>query len=230
MKLSVILVLAALIAAANPCTISVLIMSISSLLGKSKKQSVVAAHTAMFGLGVFATTLAFGFAASFLFGIAPTELLPLIGVIISAVLVVLGLMEVKDYFWYGRGPSLKYSTKTEKNIHTWTKKHHTIWRGFGLGVYSTLKLSHYTLALVVATMFLAILNQPKSLMPSLIWAATYSAPILLACLGIVSGISTHGALTWKEDTKHRMRLSIGLLYVFVGLVILVGLVGGLRIG
>jgi Tfp pilus assembly protein PilN len=77
---------------------------------------------------------------------------------------------------------------------------------------------------------LAALSQASPWAPSLVWAITYSAPLLIACMGIVSGISTHGALTWKEDSKHRMRLSIGLLYVFVGLLILVDLVGGLRIG
>jgi hypothetical protein len=38
--------------------------------------------------------------------------------------------------------------------------------------------------------------------------------VLIAVLS-ASGVNPHNLLTWKEQSKHTMRLSIGLLYVLL---------------
>jgi MFS family permease len=230
MKLGILLGLMAMVATINPCTISVLIMSIASLLGKSKKPRHVALHTMMYGAGVGLSTLIFGGAAYWTLAHLPTTFTPYVGTAIALGLILTGLVEIKDYFWYGKGPMMKFSTKTEQKIHTWTKKHHSLVRGFGLGIYTTLKLSHYTLVMILGAMYLAAGSLSGGYLSPVIWAVAYCAPILLAGIMVLSGVNTHGALAWKEDSKHRMRMTVGLLYIFTGWVVMLTIAGGTRIG
>jgi hypothetical protein len=140
-----------------------------------------------------------------------------------------GLLEIKDYFWYGRGLSLKLTEKTEQRIHAWTKKHHSPLRGFMLGIYTSVKMSHYTSILVVMAALIGTLLTSNNYLLSVIWAFWYVIPILFIAVLSVSGVNPHNLLTWKEQSKHTMRLSIGLLYVLLGWIMLVVLAGGLKL-
>lgn len=231
MRLLLILGLSALIASLNPCTLSVVIMSITSLVGKSKHPRHISLHTLMFGIGTLTATVVVGAMLALIFSTVPVSTLPLIGLVVSLLLAVLGLVEIKDYFWYGRGITLKYSVKTEQTIHAWTKKHHSLSRGFGLGIVTSLKLSHYTLVLLVGAMFLArISGAGVSWAVPILWGVLYSAPFIACASFLASGVRLHGLLAWKEESKHTMRLSIGLLYVIFSWLILVVLAGGLKLG
>lgn len=221
--------LGALIASLNPCTLSVVMMAISSLLGKSKHPRHAARYTALFALGIFVSYALLGTLLTFLLGLLPVGVVGYLAIIIAVVLVLFGLLEIKDYFWYGKGLSFKLSAKAEVIIHSWTKKHHSHARGFLLGIYTALRLSHYTLVMVAAFAILFTLITPHMVVLSSIWALWYTLPILLIALLVASGADVHNLIAWKEESKHVMRLSIGLLYVALGWILLAYLAGGLHL-
>lgn len=223
------IVCTALIAALNPCTLSVLIMSVSSLVGKGKRSRHTGTHTLAFAGGVFIANTLVGLSAMFVFGLLPVGILGYVALFVASALCLFGLFEIKDYFWYGRGWSFSLSKSSESTIHAWTKKHHSHARGFLLGLYTSFKLSHYTAILVIMNALLGALLSPGNLFVPTMWAFWYVSPMLLISALIFSGVRTESLLSWKEQSKHTMRLSIGLLYVLMGWIILVLLAGGLKL-
>lgn len=224
-----IVLLGALIASFNPCTLSVMLMAISSLFGKKRHPHHAATYIALFALGIFLCYSVLGTALSLVLGALPTGLVGYIGIVTSFILVLFGIFEIKDYFWYGKGWSFKLSAKAESAIHSWTKKHHSPARGFLLGIYTALRLSHYTLVMVLAYSLLFEFSPSKHFLLPTIWALWYVVPLLLVAVLVASGANVHSLLSWKEESKHVMRLSIGLLYVALGWILLVFLAGGLHL-
>jgi thiol:disulfide interchange protein len=225
-----ILCLGALIASINPCTLSVMIMAIGSLLGKKKHPRHAAAYTALFAAGIFVAYALLGTLITIGLKLMPIGVVGYFGLAVAVALVIFGIFEVKDYFWYGKGWSFKLSERAESVIHSWTKKHHSHWRGFLLGIYTALRLGHYTIAMIMAYSALFVLSSAENslLLPS-IWALWYVLPLILISLLVASGVEIHSLISWKEESKHVMRLSIGLLYIALGWILLVYLAGGLHL-
>lgn len=91
---------AALVDSINPCAITVLLILLASLLTTTKKRRVfLSGLLFIFGL----------FVAYFLAGIGLFKALNLVGLaewlhlLVGILAVVLGLLNIKDYFWYGGG-------------------------------------------------------------------------------------------------------------------------------
>lgn len=219
----------ALVAALNPVTFSVLIMSMASLFGKEKHPRHVAAHATLFALGIFVVQAAVGLLCILVLRFMPIEAKGYVGIFAALALCISGLLETKDYFWYGKGVSFTLSKKAEKTIHSWTKKHHSLIRGLGLGVYTGLRLGHYTLVMVISVAILSSILLPANIFVPVIWSFWYILPMLLMVALLLSGATIHSLLSWKEQSKHTMRLSTGLLYIFMGWLILVQFAGGLKL-
>jgi hypothetical protein len=223
-------VLTALIAALNPLTIDVVMMSISSLLGKGKHPKHVGSHTASFGAGLFTAYGIAGLAAYWLLRALPIGLVGYVALAVGVALVLFGIVEIKDYFWRGQGFSFGLSAKAESKIHDWTKKHHTHARGFMLGVYTTLRLSHYALILVIGHSVFVILSARYAFALPLLWAGAYMLPVLMLAGLVTNGSNIQNLLSWKDSTRHSMRLSIGLLYVLFGWILITLIAGGIKLG
>ena len=225
----ILIIITALVASINPPTISVISMSLSSLLGKGKHPRHAAAHTLSFAIGIFIATALVSTLWKLLLDNMSDNFVGYIGLILGTVVTIFGLFEIKDYFWYGHGWSFRLSKSSEKKIHEWTKHHHGHWRGFLLGIYTTLKLSHYTIALVLTATTLVAIVEPSQNLIGLMWAGAYIVPLAVIALLISVGSDAHSLTSWKEQSKHLMRLSIGLAYILIGWTLLTVLSGGLKL-
>lgn len=223
------IVCSALIASLNPCTLSVALMSISSLVGKGKHPKHVGLHTLSFALGIFFAQSILGVASLLILSLLPIGIIGYIVLFVASLLCIFGLFEIKDYFWYGKGWSFELSKNGDRKIHAWTKKHHSHLRGFLLGIYTSYKLSHYTAVVVIMNAIMGVLLAPENYYVALIWAFWYILPLLFIGVLVFSGAAPQNLLAWKEQTKHTMRLSIGLLYVLLGWIMFTVLTGGLKI-
>ena len=197
--MSLLLCFGALIASLNPCTLSVMIMATSSLLGKGKHPKHTGLYILLFTLGIFATYALLGSLVTEIMNLLPVGLIGYIAILLAVLLVVFGLFEVKDYFWYGKGWSFKLSARAEKTIHAWTKKHHSNSRGFLLGVYTALRLSHYTLVMIFAFDALFVLTSTHNLLLPTLWALWYVLPLVLIVLLVMSGAPAHGLTLMHID-------------------------------
>lgn len=227
--LTIFVFISAIVAALNPPTLAVIIMSVTSLLGKGKHSRHAGLHTFTLALGVFSLYTVIGLLFRAVLLALPVGIVGYVGLGLALIIVLFGLLEIKDYFWYGKGLSFKLTKSAEKSIHAWTKKHHSHFRGFMLGIYTAIRLSHYSLVLVLSSTLLITLLAPTEILINILWGLWYIAPLLVISGLLVFGVGAYNLTSWKEQTKHSMRLSVGIIYVLIGWVIFAVLAGGLKL-
>src|SRR3989344_2804719 len=93
----------ALIDSINPCAIGVLILLIATLFGLSKDKNKMLIVGSIYISAVFLTYLAAGF--GLLIFIQKLNISNLLSWIVGLLVIGLGVLEIKDFFWYGQGIS-----------------------------------------------------------------------------------------------------------------------------
>jgi cytochrome c biogenesis protein CcdA len=230
--MSIVLMLTAsagLIAAFNPPTLSVMIMSINSLVGSGKKKRHITLHTLLFTIGVLLNSILTTVAFTILLNLLPIHVVGYVAVVFAFMLCFMGLMEAKDYFWYGKGWSSGLTKHAEGVVHAWTKRHHSYGRGLVLGGLVSLKLLPYSTAIMVAVCIISRFSGSDHYSSVFVWSISYVLPLLFITALTFSGVQGHALLAWKEQSKHGMRLAIGILYILTSWIILGCMSGGLRI-
>src|SRR3989338_285886 len=209
-------VFTALIDSINPCAIGVLILLISTLIvvGKSKQKLL------LFGLtyigSVYIVYFLAGLGLVLFFHSVPLIVAQYISISVALVVVAGGLLEIKDYFWYGRGFSLAISPKHAKRIHELSKKitfpSLIILGAFVAGVELPCTGGPY-LAITL------ILSQNFSMFAVFLLALynlIFVSPLIVILFLVYYGMKLHDIKLWKHSYKHYMRLAIGIVLILLG--------------
>src|SRR3990170_2365133 len=116
----------ALLDSINPCVIGVLILLITVLL-KQKDKKKLLYYGAIYTTGVYVTYLLGGITLLSVFNAVRSIQLAsqVLYVAIGAFAMAAGFLEIKDFFWYGRGFSLSIPKGFIKFIETKVQKVHT---------------------------------------------------------------------------------------------------------
>src|SRR3989338_199692 len=101
----------------NPCAIGVLILLITTLLHLSNDRKKMLAVGAIYISAVFLTYLAAGF--GLLLFIQKLNISQPLSWIVGILVILLGLIEIKDFWWYVKGISLQIPKKRAKQIMNW---------------------------------------------------------------------------------------------------------------
>jgi|SRR3989338_2407374 len=219
-----VLVGAALLDSINPCVFGVLIFLIAfmtkvfkspnkMLLGGAIYTSVVYTTYFLIGLGFLKFTVSFG-------------LSQVVYWIAAVIAIGAGLLEIKDFFWYGKGISLKMIPGAEKRIRLYTSKIEKL-NG------SNLWLSYLSAGLL--GIFVVLVELPCTGAPYLAILAilgkgdyTQGIPLLLLYnvvfilpLFVIIGVSYFGKSSirmeaWRKRHRGLMRLLVGLFLVALG--------------
>jgi cytochrome c biogenesis protein CcdA len=86
----------------NPCAIGVLILLISTLVVAKKRERMLKIGL-LYILAVFLTYFAFGLGLMTFISSIPLIWAEYISIAVGLVVVYAGIIEIKDYFWYGQG-------------------------------------------------------------------------------------------------------------------------------
>ena len=225
---------AAFIDSINPCVFGVLIFLIAFMTKVFKSRSrmllggilytlVVYLTYLLIGLGILKFTVSFGF-STIIYWIA------------AVIALLAGLLEIKDFFWYGRGLSLQIIPGASERIKFYTKKielihKKNIWMSYFasavLGVFVVLVELPCTGAPYLA--ILGILGQgnfyegiPLLLLYNLIFILPLFVIIGLAYLGK----SSKSLEIWRQKHKSLMRLAVGIFLIALGLFMIWFIKGG----
>lgn len=213
-----ILVGAAIIDSVNPCAFGVLIFLLAYLLKAFPSRRSVLTHGLAYISAVFLTYL-----------IAGLFLLPVISQLgrvsagvyvgIGVLLIMFGILEIKDFFFYGRGPSLSIfpsaSRRIEALVGRITGKLST---SFFLGVFVALVELPCTGAVylgVLALVSLAGLTANNFLLLAL-YNLLFVLPLVIILFLIHRGGQAEKFEMWREKYRGYMRLAIGLLLMALG--------------
>jgi len=118
----------------NPCAIGVLILMLSVLLATKKSIKKMLLLGGLYIFAVFATYLLAGLGLVYFLSTIPLFLAEYISIAVGILIIGAGVLEIKDFFWYGRGLSLAIPAVFTKKLHKLSSKA-TIPGIFLLGIF-----------------------------------------------------------------------------------------------
>jgi hypothetical protein len=220
--LLIILVLAsAAVSALNPYTIGVLIMLISLVLGKGHPTKRMVWLGATFVSALFLTSLLLGSVLLTLLSMVEAIPAVFLSIGIALFIVVAGILEIKDYFWYGQHLSLRIPKRATEHIRKMSKKTFGFVGAALLGAFVAIAALPTTSAAYLAT--ITILKNrfdPTALELLTLYNFVFILPMIILIVMVAAGVKISRVQKWREESKGQMRLGIGLLLVALGWVII----------
>jgi cytochrome c biogenesis protein CcdA len=214
-------VAAAAIDSINPCAIGVLILMISVLLGsgRSVKRMVLLGSAYIFA--IFATYLIAGLGLVYFFSTIPIVIAEYLSIAVGILVIFAGMLEIKDYFWYGKGVSLQIPHYFANKIQEWSSSKTSFLGVMFLGAFvAAVELpctgAPYLAIITVLRIDFDLVAFGLMVLYNLIFVAP-----LLVILGMVAmGVKLSAVQKWKEEGKGGMRLMLGLLLVALGWILI----------
>jgi len=213
-----ILIGAAVVDSINPCAIGVLIFLLAYLTKSAKKRHKMLLHGLAYILAVFLTYL-----------LAGLLLLPLIGslgqlsttayIVLGILVMLAGLLEIKDYFWYGKGPSLALIPGASQRIKFYASHiSDSFVSAFTLGIFVALVELPCTGAVYLAV--LSMMSLSGTSFGNISWLIIYNlifvTPLIIILLFFVQGVSASAIEAWRKKHRKLMRLIIGVMLLLLG--------------
>lgn len=230
-ELMFVIMIAAIVSALTPSTIGVLIQLCTVVLGAGKTKRRMFWTGFAFVVSLFVTSVVLGVVALWLLSTLPMIPASYVTIGVGILIVSAGLIEIKDYFWYGRGAGLRMRAKAIRHIKKLTKGEVGVSRAMLLGGYTAIGALPSTGAPYIAVLMLLQANfdlAHSSLIA--LYNAIFVLPLICLLLTVATGVKLSIVQHWKEDGKGRMRLGVGLLLIMLGWILLLTTNGVLNLG
>jgi len=204
-----------LIDSINPCAIGVLILLCSILLTlKSRRELLL--YGSLYILAIYITYIVAGLGLMYFLNVIPIAVSEYISIVIATIIIIGGLIEIKDYFWYGQGITLAINPNRAKQIHEMTRKV-TLPGVMFLGAFVAAVELPCTGAPYMAILLLLSQNFDMIAAIMLIWYNVLFVSPLIVILGLVySGTKIQSIKKWKMKNRTTMRLVTGITIIFLG--------------
>ncbi len=204
-----------LIDSINPCAIGVLILLASILIAmKSKRELLLYGFLYIFA--IFITYILAGLGILYFFNVIPLAVSEYISIVVGAIIVGAGLIEIKDFFWYGEGISLAISPKRAKQIHEMTRRV-SLPGILILGVFVAAVELPCTGAPYMAILLVLSQNFDFAAALMLVWYnILFITPLIVILMLIYSGTKIQEVKRWKMHNRAAMRLTIGITLIVLG--------------
>ncbi len=199
----------------NPCAIGVLILLISILV-VAKYKGRLLSYGLAYIFAVFLTYLAGGLGLVYFFSKIPLWISEYIAIAVAALIIGAGLLEIKDYFWYGRGFSLSIAPDMAKRIEQHTRRI-TLPGVIFLGAFVAAVELPCTGAPYLA--IITLLAQQFDLAAFgllVLYNLIFVLPLIVILVLTYSGVHIHIIKKWKMKYRAYMRLLTGVTLILLG--------------
>jgi len=206
----------AAIDAINPCAIGVMILMVSAVLGAGGSIKRLLFLGLVYTTAVFTAYLVAGFGLLYFFSSIPLAVIEYLSITVGVLIILAGIFEIKDYFWYGRGFSLSipvYFSRKLQGLSTKTTVTGVAILGFFVSAVELPCTGAPYLAIIT------ILSQNfdfSSFLLLVLYNIIFVSPLLIILLLVASGVQLQRIKFWKQTNRGTMRLGIGLLLVALG--------------
>jgi cytochrome c biogenesis protein CcdA len=217
-----IIISAALVDSINPCAFAVLIFLLTYLIALGSKRK-----TIQVGLGyIFMVFITYFFAGLGLFSAVETIGISSILYRVAAVIaIVAGTINVKDFFFYGKGFSLEIpkSRKSiiEKYIHRASFPAALI-LGFLVAMFELPCTGGVYLAIL--SLLANSMTRSVAIPYLLLYNLIFVIPLFIILVLIYKGGSAEKMESWRKGKRKYMKLFAGLFMIALGIIMLLGLV------
>lgn len=220
----------AAIDALNPCAIGVLILMISVILTSGGSVRRLLWLGAVYVLSIFFVYLLAGLGLMYFFQSVPLYLAEYISIGVGVFIILAGLLEIKDYFWYGQWVSLAIPAGLSKKIHIYSQRA-TVPGVIFLGVFVSAVELPCTGAPYLA--IITLLSQYFDFTAFLLLVAynlVFVLPLVVILILVAFGLELHKVKAWKQESRGYVRLFIGLLLVALGWLLMLIANGSINFG
>jgi len=222
---------AAAIDSINPCAIGVLILMVSVVLGQGGSPSRLLKVGAAYIFAIFATYLIAGLGLIYFFSNIPIVLAEYLSIGVGMLVITAGILEVKDFFWYGKGMSLQIPKKYADKIHSWSTTNKSIWGVMMLGAFvAAVELPCTGAPYLAILTILRIDFTIWAFMLLLLYNFVFVLPLIVILVMVASGTKISSVSKWKEESKGNMRLAMGLMFVSLGWILILIANGTINFG
>ncbi|MBI2656822.1 hypothetical protein HYX03_03725 [Candidatus Woesearchaeota archaeon] len=205
----------ALIDSINPCAIGVLILLVSIMIAfKTKKEMLFYGFIYIFA--VFLTYILAGFGILYFLSSVPLFVSEYISILVGSLIIIAGLIEIKDFFWYGQGITLAIPPERAKQIHEMTKKI-TLPGVILLGIFVAGVELPCTGAPYLAILLLLSQNfNFAAFLMLILYNIIFIMPLVVILLLVKIGFKIQNIKRWKQNNRAYMRLATGITLIFLG--------------
>jgi cytochrome c biogenesis protein CcdA len=214
----------------NPCAIGVLILMIAVMLGRHRTTRHMLLLGSLYVFAVFITYLLAGLGLLYFLASIPLWITEYISISVGILIVLAGLVEVKDYFWYGRWFSLTIPSRAAHKIHDMTKTV-TVPGVFMLGAFVAGVELPCTGAPYLA--IITLLSQYfdfTAFVLLVLYNVIFVAPLLAILVLVAGGTKLYAIKRWKQESRGTMRLFIGLMLIALGWLLMAIANGTINLG
>ncbi len=212
---------ASIVDAINPCAFAVLIILMTTILatGDGKK--------------AFKTGLAFAFSifiSYLLMGLGLYQALGLGGIsgiffnIVGYLAVILGLFNLKDYFWYGKVFVMEVPLSWRPKLKSLLNSVTNPLGAFGIGFVVSLILLPCTSGpyIVILGMLASSTTQLRATMYLILYNLIFVSPMIMISYAVYKGLNPASAENLRQKHLQNLHLITGLIMLAMGTVILMG--------
>lgn len=200
----------------NPCAIGVLILMISVVLGGKGSTRKLITLGGLYILAIFLTYLAAGLGLIYFFSMIPIWVSEYLSIFVGSIVIFAGLLEIKDFYWYGKGFSLQIPHYFIDKIHK-LSKNMTVPGVMLLGSFIAGVELPCTGAPYLAIITILSLNfDINALLLLILYNIVFVLPLIVILLVVATGTKIHKVKAWKENNKGYMRFAIGFMLIALG--------------
>ncbi|MEX1051951.1 MAG: GAP family protein [Patescibacteria group bacterium] len=200
----------------NPCAIGVLVLMVSVVLGNQGSIKRLLLLGGLYIFAVFATYLVAGLGLVYFLGSIPLWVTEYLSIAVGSLVIFAGILEIKDFFWYGRGFSLHIPAVFAAKIKQMSGN---------ITVPSVILLGMFVSAVELpctGAPYLAIISilstnfNTSAFLMLVLYNIVFVAPLIIILLLVAAGVKVSAVKQWKQDNKHYMRLAAGALLLTLG--------------
>jgi len=208
---------AAAIDSINPCAIGVLLFLSSVLLRSSADKKTLMTLGITYIATVFVVYILSGLGLIwFQHTLIERGFAEIIGTIVGVAVIVLGLIEIKDFFWYGKGISLEIAPAYKEKLSRMATN--ISWLGIISigGFVAMVELPCTGGPYLAVTAMLAKSFDMQAFFYLLIYNFIFVLPLLVILILLYYGTSITKLKFWRQKNRKWMNLSSGLLMISLG--------------
>ncbi|MEX2012334.1 MAG: GAP family protein [Patescibacteria group bacterium] len=200
----------------NPCAIGVLILMVSVVLGNQSSMKRLMLLGSLYIFAVFITYLVAGLGLVYFLGSIPLWVTEYLSIAVGTLVIFAGILEIKDFFWYGKGLSLHIPAYFANKIKSMSSKI-TVPSVILLGMFvSAVELPCTGAPYLAIISILSVNFNATAFLMLVLYNIVFVAPLIIILLMVALGVKVSTVKQWKQDNKGYMRLAVGMLLLALG--------------
>ena len=213
---------AALVDSINPCAIGVILFLATVLLRTTDNRRYLLTTGSIYVGTIYLVYMLSGLGLIwFQYQLVSRGYAEFVGTVVGVLIILLGLVELKDVFWYGRGFSLEIPHRYKDRIVK-LSSNLSLAGIIGLGAFvAMVELPCTGGPYLAITTILAKSFDLLAFGYLLIYNAIFVLPLIIILIVIYSGASTAGMKKWRTSNRKWMNLAAGLLMVGLGTLLII---------